>query len=128
MKNLKILREHSKLSQQDVASVLNITKQAYSYYEKDKRNISTDQLVVLANYYKSSVDLLLGRGLFSNLDILLTHYDVIKSLIQNLTFTSSFKAFLSDKSPLEFLNIATMFIKSITINEDESTINIAWLF
>ena len=61
LKRLKDLREDNELYQQDVANLLNITRQQYSLYELGKRTIPIDLLDRLATYYDTSTDYILGR-------------------------------------------------------------------
>lgn len=62
MKNrLKDLREDSDLTQTQVASLLNISQVAYSYYEIGKRSIPLELLCKLADYYNTSIDYILYR-------------------------------------------------------------------
>ncbi len=58
---LKDLREDNDLTQKQVAQVLLITQQQYSLYERGYRDIPSDCLISLANFYKTSVDYILGR-------------------------------------------------------------------
>lgn len=57
---IRDLREDADLRQQDVADYLKCTQVCYSYYESGRRDIPTDVLVRLAQYYHVSVDYLLG--------------------------------------------------------------------
>ena len=57
---LKDLREDNDLTQKQVAQILLITQQQYSLYEKGYRDIPSAHLVILADFYKTSVDYLLG--------------------------------------------------------------------
>ncbi|WP_277934755.1 helix-turn-helix domain-containing protein [Parablautia intestinalis] len=59
-KQLKLLREVKKQSQQDVCSRLNIEQSTLANYENDKRIPKIDILIRLAEYYNVSVDELLG--------------------------------------------------------------------
>lgn len=59
--NLKELRKLKNLTQDDVAKILNITRQAYCRYENDQRELSLDMLCKLADFYEESVDSILGR-------------------------------------------------------------------
>ena len=58
--NIRNLREDADLSQADLAKILNCFQVAYSYYEIGRRDIPTEILIQLANYYNCSVDYLLG--------------------------------------------------------------------
>ena len=63
-KNLVELRKQNKLTQNDLAKVLNISRQAYCRYENDQREISLDILCKLADFYEESADVILGRKQF----------------------------------------------------------------
>lgn len=60
LKRLKDLREDRDLFQKDIAKVLNISQQYYSEYEKGKRSISIEILIMLSNFYQVSTDYILG--------------------------------------------------------------------
>ena len=60
-RRIRDLREDKDLSQQELANVLNITQRTYSRYENDERNIPIEVICTLADFYKTSVDYLLGR-------------------------------------------------------------------
>ena len=61
LKRLKDLREDNDLTQEEIANILQITRQQYSLYETGKRTIPVDLLDKLANIYKTSTDYLLNR-------------------------------------------------------------------
>lgn len=58
---LKDLREDKDLSQEKVAKIINTTQQQYSKYELGIRLIPIDKLCILADYYNTSLDYILGR-------------------------------------------------------------------
>ena len=60
--NLKIrdLREDNDLTQKDLAKILNCSQQTYSRYETGEITINIDSLIILANFYNSSIDYLVG--------------------------------------------------------------------
>jgi len=58
---IRDLREDRDLTQKDVAQFLNCSQGCYSYYESGRRDIPTEVLMRLADYYKTSTDYLLGR-------------------------------------------------------------------
>lgn len=62
MNRLKLLREEKKLTQGDIAKMLNITTAAYSYYENEKRDMTPDTILKLADYFNVSTDFLLGKS------------------------------------------------------------------
>ena len=57
---LKALREDNDLVQKQIADVLGIDQRVYSNYETGKREIPTRLVVMLAKYYKTSTDYILG--------------------------------------------------------------------
>ena len=58
---IRDLREDMDLRQKDIAGYLACTQVCYSHYEIGKRDIPTDVLIKLADYYKTSIDYLLVR-------------------------------------------------------------------
>lgn len=58
---LRELREDRDLLQRDISEILNCTQVCYSRYELGKRDIPTEVLVKLADYYSVSIDYLLGQ-------------------------------------------------------------------
>lgn len=60
-KTLKKLRIEKGISQDVVAKLLNISRQAYCRYENDQREVSLDALCTLADFYDETTDALLGR-------------------------------------------------------------------
>lgn len=61
VKRLKDLREDNDLMQKEVADIINTTQQQYSKYELGIRLIPIDKINILADYYKTSIDYILGR-------------------------------------------------------------------
>ncbi len=57
---LRDLREDRDLKQREVAELLRCSQQVYSNYELGQRDIPTDVLIRLSDFYKVSVDYLLG--------------------------------------------------------------------
>ena len=60
LERLKEIRDDKDLTQKEVAKVLKISPVQYSRYETGLRLIPVDKLVLLANYYNTSVDYLIG--------------------------------------------------------------------
>lgn len=58
---IRDLREDRDLLQRDLAEYLNCSQVCYSHYEIGKRDIPTDVLSKLAEFYNTSTDYLLGR-------------------------------------------------------------------
>ncbi|MCD8381952.1 MAG: helix-turn-helix domain-containing protein [Clostridiales bacterium] len=58
---LRDMREDHDLTQTQIASLLGIQQTVYSRYERGYQTIPLELLIQLADYYKVSVDYLLGR-------------------------------------------------------------------
>lgn len=58
---IRDMREDRDLKQEDIAKLLCISQATYSRYEKGELNIPHHALSVLADFYHTSVDYLLGR-------------------------------------------------------------------
>lgn len=57
---IRDLREDSDCTQAQMAKILNCSQQVYSNYELGQRDIPTDILIKLSEYYNVSTDYLLG--------------------------------------------------------------------
>ena len=57
---IRDLREDHDLKQCELAEYLNCSQRVYSNYELGQRDIPTDVLIRLSNFYNVSVDYLLG--------------------------------------------------------------------
>ena len=60
LKRLKDLREDNDLLQKQVASAIGITRQQYGLYETGERSLPIDKLFILAKFYNTSSDYILG--------------------------------------------------------------------
>lgn len=58
---IRELREDHDLTQQQVSEMLNMKQSQYCRYEKGYRDIPTDILIKLADFYKTTTDYILGR-------------------------------------------------------------------
>ena len=57
---IRDLREDRDLKQRHLAEYLSCSQQVYSNYELGQRDIPTDVLIRLSNFYQVSVDYILG--------------------------------------------------------------------
>lgn len=57
---LKDMREDSDKKQDEIALILNISRQQYQLYESGKREMPMHHFVTLAKYYNVSLDYLAG--------------------------------------------------------------------
>ena len=60
-RRIRDLREDRDLKQRQLAEYLNCSQQVYSNYELGQRDIPTDVLIKLADFYHVSIDYLLGQ-------------------------------------------------------------------
>lgn len=58
---IRDLREDHDLKQRQLAEILNCSQRVYSNYELGQRDIPTDVLIRLADFYHVSIDYLLGQ-------------------------------------------------------------------
>lgn len=61
-RRLRDMREDADLTQAAVASILGIQQTVYSRYERGFQTIPLEHLIVLADYYRVSLDYLVGRS------------------------------------------------------------------
>ena len=59
---LRDLREDADLTQKDVGKILCTTQQQYAKYELGIQEIPTHHLITLADYYHVSLDYIVGRA------------------------------------------------------------------
>ncbi len=60
IKRLRDLREDADLTQKEIANILNCAQRTYSGYECGTRNLPTDVLIKLAEFYHTTTDYILG--------------------------------------------------------------------
>ena len=61
-RRIRELREDHDLTQDTIGKLLGTTQQQYYKYEKGIQEIPAHHLITLADFYKVSVDYLLGRS------------------------------------------------------------------
>ena len=59
-RRIRDLREDRDLTQKEMAQILNCSQQGYSNYELGQRDIPTDILIKLSDFYQVSIDYILG--------------------------------------------------------------------
>ena len=59
-KRIRELREDSDKTQKEIADILHCSQQVYSNYELGQRDIPTDILIRLSQYYGVTTDFILG--------------------------------------------------------------------
>ncbi len=61
LKRLRDLREDADMTQREIAELLHIRQNVYSRYEVGYRTLPLEYLIILADFYKTSADYILGR-------------------------------------------------------------------
>lgn len=59
---IREIREDYSITQQTIATLLNIGQRTYSDYESGKTRIPIDSLLILAKYYNVSLDYITGAS------------------------------------------------------------------
>ncbi len=59
-KNIKDLREDHDNTQKQIGEILGLSQRGYAHYENGDYDITGEMLIILAKYYNTSVDYLLG--------------------------------------------------------------------
>lgn len=80
MNRLKELRKELNLFQSDVANQLGIATPAYANYEAERRDMSTEIQKRIADYFKVSVDYLMGYTNERNADVTYRNIKLIRIL------------------------------------------------
>mgnify|MGYP005778894689 CR=1 FL=1 len=62
MNRLKFLREEKGLFQSDIAKILGVSIAAVGFYVNEKRDMSPDTIIKLAEYFDVTTDYLLGKS------------------------------------------------------------------
>lgn len=60
-RRIRDLREDKDLTQRQIAQMLGMSQTGYSKYETGENDIPTHVLIQLADFYKTSIDYILGR-------------------------------------------------------------------
>ena len=58
---LRKVRKSKKLTQKEVADLVNVNRVTYTNWEKGNREPSFEKLIVLADFFEVSLDWLVGR-------------------------------------------------------------------
>lgn len=102
MNRLRLLRENRGLLQSDVAKIISVSTSAYGFYETGKRDIPTNTLVLLADFFGVSSDYILGNDKSNTLINVYSsvHAGILSEMIENIVDTEeiSEKMASSDKT------------------------------
>lgn len=117
MKNLKIIRKHHKMTQQQVSSLLGISRTTYTQYETDVSRPDFKTIEALKNIFQVPTDFLLENPPFDNFSEWISHSDLLISTMDKL-LANNFHTLCAD--PKSNLNTLITLI-SITIKKIELT-------
>ncbi|TDE72501.1 XRE family transcriptional regulator [Streptococcus vicugnae] len=104
MNRLKELRKEKKLTQQELAEKINVTKLTVSNWESGKHEIKADKAQELADFFGVNIAYLLGYSDFPtrNLKELLTHE--VKALKEFEVVRVGNRNFISENQVLNIIN------------------------
>lgn len=66
MNRLRELRIERELLQSDIAKLINKSERTVGFYETGERDMNTETLAILANFFNVSIDYLLGKSTIRN--------------------------------------------------------------
>lgn len=61
--NIKFLRQQKGLTQEDISKIVNKSRVLVSQWESDERDITTEDIIKLSNYFGVPMDNLVGKDL-----------------------------------------------------------------
>lgn len=68
MNRLRELRTEKGLLQSDIAKIINKSERAVGFYETGERDMGTETLSILADFFNVSIDYLLGKSDIRNIE------------------------------------------------------------
>lgn len=94
-KRLKELRELKGLTQQELAGIMNLSQQTIGHYEVGRAKPDADTLNLLATYFGTTVDYLLGRtNIKQPIETIAAHHDGEDWTPEELEDIEKFKEFV----------------------------------
>lgn len=78
--NIKFLRQTNNLTQEDIAKIVDKSRVLVSQWESDERDITTEDVIKLSDYFNIPMDTLVGKDLrigndvFDETDVLFDKY------------------------------------------------------
>ncbi len=96
--NIKFLRQKNNLTQEDISKIVNKSRVLVSQWEADERDITTEDIIKLSDYFNVSMDTLVGKDLRIKDNVIDDEYSVLfdkyktlskddKELIKNIIET-----------------------------------------
>lgn len=127
--NLKKIRQEHKLTQVELANMLNISQKSYSHWETKKTEPTLENVVKLAKIFNTTTDYFLGQTIYSKATLInfLDNYDLSNIKNWNKEKTDSFKfaiAFeiLSRKDKIGLLKLKDNLIIEHKLDKEEREI------
>lgn len=97
-KRLKELRESKGITQQELANIMNLSQQTIGHYEVGRAKPDADTLNRFANFYRTSVDYILGRtNIKEPIETIAAHHDGEDWTDEELEDIEKFKEFVRSK-------------------------------
>ena len=62
-KNIKYLRQSNHMTQEDIGKIVNKSRVSVSHWEADERDITTEDIIKLSDYFNVPMDALVGTNL-----------------------------------------------------------------
>ncbi len=119
-KQLKFLRKRFKITQKSVAEHLGITLRAYQRYEEGTIEPPLTTILSVAEYFDVSTDCLLGNGIFSNWEEIVTYKDIIlKALTKEIPCPLE-KWDLNSISERQLTRILPLVLTGVVFNESNN--------
>ena len=94
--NIKFLRQKNNLTQEDISKIVNKSRVLVSQWEADEREITTEDIIKLSDYFNITMDMLVGKDLrikndtnsLDEVDILFNkHKDILSESDKNIIKT-----------------------------------------
>lgn len=112
---LKWLRKNKKYTQVQVAEALQITSRQYQRLEANSAKPHYENLLALADFFSVPLDFLVGRGVFSNWEIIIKKKSEIIEILENLS--PFFKSFSLENNFSFFISILPVIFEKIELDE-----------
>ena len=93
--NIKYLRQQKRLTQDDIAKICNKSRVLVSQWESDDREITTEDIIKLSDYFNLPMDVFVGKDLrlnnsneYDELDMIFNkHKDILTESDKNIIKT-----------------------------------------
>lgn len=120
MTNLKIIRKHNKMTQQQVSSLLGISRSTYTQYETNVSQPDFKTINALKNIFQVPTDFLLENPPFDRFSDIIQHFDLLVLSIEKL-LSDNLKFICPEpyKNLSDFITLMSITIKKIEIETSD---------